>query len=307
MDAARPRPSARDHRAPLRDDAERRRLAGGDLPPPLRGPEAGPPGGAAPDDRALPRPHARERAGATSGRCPRPLQVFTRDQPHLERRSTRRVRFCWCGDCSTPSFWNSARRWVLMVPTLTNSSAAMSALVAGLANRSFSLWGRHSTTSTARWASVSSGTGSSARTRVALDSPRRAPQNTTVVFPKRSSSPSRRRCRPERRWPLTNDPFEESPSSAIVQSSPSRSSSACSRDTSSSQSSARSLVGLRPTAPGRGRRERHESLPTPAVAKEQERYAAPLRLEPLLELRGPSRVGSGWRAGHRQEKPIATR
>ena len=34
------------------------------LPPPLRGPEAGPRRGAAADDRALPRAHARERAGA---------------------------------------------------------------------------------------------------------------------------------------------------------------------------------------------------------------------------------------------------
>ena len=33
VDRRRPRPPARDHRAPLRDDAERRGLAGGDLPP----------------------------------------------------------------------------------------------------------------------------------------------------------------------------------------------------------------------------------------------------------------------------------
>ena len=36
----------------------------GRVPPALRGPGAGPPRGAAPDDRALPRAHARERAGA---------------------------------------------------------------------------------------------------------------------------------------------------------------------------------------------------------------------------------------------------
>ena len=60
----RPRPPARDHRAPLRDDAERRVLAGRRLPLLLRGREARPPGGPAPNDRALPRADARERAGA---------------------------------------------------------------------------------------------------------------------------------------------------------------------------------------------------------------------------------------------------
>ena len=95
--------------------------------------------GAAADDRALPRPHARERAGARVAGGLARYRSCREISPTSNARSTRRVRFCWCGNCSTSSFPKSARRWVLTVPTLTNSSAAMSALVAGLAKRSFSL------------------------------------------------------------------------------------------------------------------------------------------------------------------------
>ena len=57
----RPRPPPRHRRAPLRDDAQRRDVAGGRVPPPLRAPRAR--RRAARDDRPLPGAHALERAG----------------------------------------------------------------------------------------------------------------------------------------------------------------------------------------------------------------------------------------------------
>ena len=59
----RPRPPARHHRAALHEAAQRRDLAGRDVPPPLRRQGARARAGAARDDGPLPRPHARQRAG----------------------------------------------------------------------------------------------------------------------------------------------------------------------------------------------------------------------------------------------------
>ena len=55
-------------RAALPEAAQRRRVAGGDVPPALRGRQARPRRRAARDDRALPRPDALQRAGRTPGR-----------------------------------------------------------------------------------------------------------------------------------------------------------------------------------------------------------------------------------------------
>src|SRR5439155_26103189 len=57
-----PRPPPRDHRAALRDRAQRCRVAGCRLPQALRRPPARARRGTAADDPALPRPHAFERA-----------------------------------------------------------------------------------------------------------------------------------------------------------------------------------------------------------------------------------------------------
>ena len=96
------------HRAPLRDDAERRGLAGGDLPQALRGREAGPPGGAAADDGALPRPHARRTSRCTSGRWRSALQVLPRDSPTSSARSTAGALLLM-RHCATSSCPKSAR------------------------------------------------------------------------------------------------------------------------------------------------------------------------------------------------------
>ena len=63
IDAGGPRPAARDHRAALPDAAQRRDLAGRDVPPPLRRQGPRPRRRAARDDRPLSRPDARQRAG----------------------------------------------------------------------------------------------------------------------------------------------------------------------------------------------------------------------------------------------------
>jgi hypothetical protein len=71
-------------------------------------------------------------------------------------------------------------------------------------------------------------------------------QKAIVVEPTAMTSPSRRRRRPVTRSPPTNVPLWERPSSITVQSSPARSSVACTRETSESQSSAIAFAGRRP-------------------------------------------------------------
>ena len=76
----RPRPAAGDHRAALHEAPQRRDLAGRDVPPPVRRQGARARGRAARDDRPLPRPHARQRAGPrlARGRLVTQLNVAVR-------------------------------------------------------------------------------------------------------------------------------------------------------------------------------------------------------------------------------------
>ena len=74
----------------------------------------------------------------------------------------------------------------------------------------------------------------------------RASGRPSRVPPRRSSSPSSRRWRPRTRLPLTYVPLRDRPSSATAHDSPTCSSSACTRETRSSQSSARSTPSPRP-------------------------------------------------------------
>ena len=71
-------------------------------------------------------------------------------------------------------------------------------------------------------------------------------RNTTSVPPTAIVSPSQRRRRPVTRSPLTHVPLWERPSSITAQSSPTRSSAACTRDTRESQWSGTSFVARRP-------------------------------------------------------------
>ena len=100
-------------------------------------------------------------------------------------------------------------------------------------------------------------------------------------------SPSRSRWRPCTRWPLTNEPLREEPSSTSVHSSPMRSSTACTRDTDGS-SGQRDVARL--LAPDRRALELRAELEDPLLvlvrAVEQVGRAAAVRLEPLLQLGG---------------------
>src|SRR5437867_4496588 len=92
-----------------------------------------------------------------------------------------------------------------------------------------------------------------AATTVGRESAGSGTRKASVVRPMRSTSPSRRRRRPSTRWPLTNEPLRDKPSSETTHWSPRRSSSACSRETSESHVSAMSLPAERPivTRPAR--------------------------------------------------------
>ena len=124
--------------------------------------------------------------------------------------------------------------------------------------------------------------------------------NTSCVRPTSIESPSSSRHRPRTRRPLTLEPLRESPSSTSVHAPPTRSSTACARETSVSHASGMSLADVAPDAQRRAR-ELHDVLPGIAVEVEQERHAAPLGGEPLASSTGETdrRLGgSRFTASH---------
>ncbi len=108
-----------------------------------------------------------------------------------------------------------------------------------------------------------------------------------MLEPTRISSPSSRRRRPATRSPFTNEPLLESPSSMSAQCSPTRSSSACTRETCSSQSRQMPLPAARPivTAPVASVK-RQDPLLALAITVEGERPGGPLGRDPLLQIGG---------------------
>ncbi len=132
----------------------------------------------------------------------------------------------------------------LTVSALRNSSSAISALE-GSAAKPAPASGRQSEISTRRWAPEIGG-GAAVAGSVSAIAWSRWARNTSWVSPTRTTSPSRSSWRPCMRWPLTNEPLREEPSSTSVHSSPMRSSTACTRDTDGSSGSAMSQAGWRP-------------------------------------------------------------
>src|SRR3954469_15776316 len=135
---------------------------------------------------------------------------------------------------------------------LRKRSVAMAWFVAGTAYGELSRYGRHSEMSTRRWAAdTPPGTGIDPARAVDCSGPAPGSRKRTGVVPTRIMSPSSSRCRPAKRSPFTKEPLLDSPSSLIVQLSPTCSTRACRRDTSLSQSSAMALLRRRPivTAP----------------------------------------------------------
>ena len=91
--------------------------------------------------------------------------------------------------------------------------------------------------------------------------------------------------------------MREIPSSTSDHSRPTRSSWACTRETSWSHGSAMSFSGRRPIViERRAVVELDDPLAAGVVAEQQERRAAALGLEPLLQLRRRRRVRAGQRA-----------
>ena len=146
-----------------------------------------------------------------------------------------RARFWFCGRSSSPKRSNSVRRWALTASTLSETSSAISRFVSGVANAE-SRTGRHSATRIRRCVGVSwTAAGPEPTAIVELAPGFAVARKMTGVSPKHIRSPSRSSRRPTTRSPLTNEPLRDRPSSTSTQCAPTRSSWACSRDTSRSQ------------------------------------------------------------------------
>ena len=145
-------------------------------------------------------------------------------------------------------------------------------LEAGAACRSSRI-GRARASRTRRWAGVRSGAGASAcASRVRTLVERSTPHTSIAVAPTVIVSPAWIRRRPRTRSPLTNVPLCERPSSCTTRSAPSRTSSACRRETSMSHGSATSQVGRRPIVNRDVLVARLEQLtPAAGVAEHEER------------------------------------
>ena len=146
-----------------------------------------------------------------------------------------RARFWFCGRSSSPKRSNSVRRWALTASTLSETSSAISRFVSGVANAE-SRTGRHSATRIWRCVGVSwTAAGPEPTAIVELAPAVAVARKMTGVSPKHIRSPSRSSRRPTTRSPLTNEPLRDRPSSTSTQWAPTRSSWACSRETSRSQ------------------------------------------------------------------------
>ena len=142
----------------------------------------------------------------------------------------------------------AARIVLLTASTLTESSSRDGRVRRGAWRRPHR--GRAGRVRRARGAAPRSARRRPARPRRSASRPRVRPapgaQKASDVPPTRTTSPSRRRRRAVTRSSLTHVPLRERPSSAIVQSLPSRSSVAWVRDTRASHASATSVASSRP-------------------------------------------------------------
>ena len=157
------------------------------------------------------------------------------------------ARFAFWGRSPRPRRWAISRRWVLTAGRLRWIASAISWFVAGAASAPPSCTGRQRATSTRRCAGESS---TRLRTRSGTAVPscscRSGSRNVSTVDPTRTRSPGRSRRRPSTRSPLRKVPLRDSPSSTTSRWPRRQTSSACSRDTWSSQGSDTSQVPSRP-------------------------------------------------------------